>query len=193
MKDIDAFIKVFGDITVLQVLEWVFALSFVAVAYKKFKKYLIDKHEIEKKRDEDLKKTLSTHEEKIKEALDGIHKYPEWRQQSIEIQNELKGNLQLLATALEDCSKRLQQMEDANDRRTRNQLRDRLLQSYRYYTNVERNPAQSWTQMESEAFWELFKDYEDAGGDGYMHTEVMPAMNRLHVVEIGTVLDRGGR
>lgn len=35
----------------------------------------------------------------------------------------------------------------------------------------------------SEAFWELFKDYEDAGGNGYVHTEVLPAMQRIRIVE----------
>ena len=39
--------------------------------------------------------------------------------------------------------------------------------------------------MESEAFWELFREYEDAGGNGYMHTEVLPAMELLTVVEPG--------
>lgn len=33
-------------------------------------------------------------------------------------------------------------------------------------------------------FWELFKDYEDMKGDGYMHTEVQPAMNLLEIIEL---------
>ena len=63
-------------------------------------------------------------------------------------------------------------MENDLKRRERNKLRARLLQSYRFYTNPERNPSQSWTRMEAEAFWELFRDYEDANGNGYIHTEV---------------------
>lgn len=38
--------------------------------------------------------------------------------------------------------------------------------------------------MEAEAFWELFSDYEEAGGNGYMHTVVQPAMNRLTVIDL---------
>ena len=38
--------------------------------------------------------------------------------------------------------------------------------------------------MEAEAFWELFKDYEDVDGDGYVHSEVQPAMNLLEVIEM---------
>jgi chloramphenicol 3-O-phosphotransferase len=64
-------------------------------------------------------------------------------------------------------------------------LRDRLLQNFRYYTNIETNPSQTWTRMEAEAFWEMFKDYEEAGGNGYMHSNVRPEMERLIVVEVG--------
>ena len=76
-------------------------------------------------------------------------------------------------------------MEEQNKRRERNKLRDVLLQNYRYFTNKETNPSQTWTRMESEAFWELFKDYEDAGGNGYIHSTVLPEMERLIVIEVG--------
>ena len=38
--------------------------------------------------------------------------------------------------------------------------------------------------MESESFWELFKDYEEMDGDGYVHTDVQPAMNQLEIIEM---------
>lgn len=186
MKDIEAFIAVFGDITVLQVVEVILAIGFGFAVWKKLKKYLIDKHEAEKKRDADLKAALTSHETRINEALDGVHKYPEWRQQSIQIQKDIEIRMQAMNETLDRCIERLEKMEDSDNRRTRNQLRDRLLQNYRYYTNKERNPSQSWTQMESEAFWELFRDYEDAGGNGYMHSEVLPAMQRLTIVDVGS-------
>lgn len=75
-------------------------------------------------------------------------------------------------------------MEEIQKRQKRNELRDRLLQSYRYYTDRRRNPKQVWNRMEAEAFWELFGDYEAAGGDGYIHTVVQPAMNLLKIVEM---------
>ena len=52
-----------------------------------------------------------------------------------------------------------------------------------YYTTEETNPSKSWTQMEAEAFWGLFSDYEEAGGNGYMHSVVQPAMTELTVRE----------
>ena len=44
-------------------------------------------------------------------------------------------------------------MEEIQKRQKRNELRDRLLQSYRYYTDKRRNPKQVWNRMEAEAFW----------------------------------------
>ena len=38
--------------------------------------------------------------------------------------------------------------------------------------------------MEKNAFDELFKEYENAGGNGYMHTVVKPAMDALDVVDM---------
>lgn len=178
MKNMDAFINVFGDITVLQVLEFFLAVWFCWVVYNNVKKYLIEMHEKEEKRDSELK-----------EALEAARKYPEYRKQSIAVQHELEERMSSLGKILDECMKKLLDMEDADKRRTRNQLRDRLLQSYRYYTNPEKNPSMSWTRMESEAFWELFQDYEEADGDGYMHSVVMPDMQRLTVVEVGTHLE----
>lgn len=181
MKELDAFINVFGDITILHVVEVLLAFGFLYIVYKKISNFIIQQHEIQKVKDEQLK-----------EALDGVHKYPEYRQQSVEIQTELKREIrelregqQELKDAQQKIIEQLLEMEEQKKRKERNKLRDLLLQNYRYYTNKDTNPSQSWSKMESEAFWELFSDYEDAGGNGYMRTEVMPAMQRLIVTEVG--------
>ena len=36
--------------------------------------------------------------------------------------------------------------------------------------------------MEAEAFWKIFKDYEELDGDGYVHSDVQPTMNSLEVI-----------
>ena len=38
--------------------------------------------------------------------------------------------------------------------------------------------------MESSAFWGLFSEYEKAGGNGFMHENVQPAMKVLRVIDI---------
>lgn len=198
MKGLDEFLILFGDITVSQLVVFILAGVFMYFIYKQVKKYFDakikaqnERIQVEKKRDAD-----------IKEALDAVRKYPEYRKQSIQIQqlleNEiqetrqqsikiqalLEEEIQELRTMIQDDKSRLVCIEEQERRRERNKLRDMLLQHYRYYTNKERNPSQSWTQMEAEAFWELFRDYEELGGNGYMHTEVQPAMERLIVIDL---------
>lgn len=174
MKFVDEFILVFGDITLLQVVEIALGVAFLVAIWKKLSNFLVDQHERQRLRDAQLR-----------EALDGVHAYPTYRQQSIDIQRKLEDEIQVLREIQQDTSTRLEKMEETLNRRERNKLRDRLLQSYRFYTNPVSNPSHSWNRMESEAFWELFRDYEDAGGNGYMHTHVQPAMEDLEIVEIG--------
>lgn len=182
----EQFMEVFGNITISTVVVIVLAIIFCYRGYKQFIKYLdnkkeiaIQKHEAEKTKDEQLKK-----------VLEEVNKYPQYREQSRQIQKEfrdeidgLKQTQQILADTQGVIQKTLRDMQDTQNKRDRNKLRDRLLQSYRYYTNPERNPSQSWTNMEAEAFWGMFGDYEEAGGDGFIHTVVQPAMNRLKVTD----------
>lgn len=172
MKGLDEFIALFGDVTILHAVEVVLAIAFAIGIYKKVKDYLIKKHDAEMAKNAELQ-----------EALTAVRKYPEWHQQSLDIQKMFKAEIQELRDIHQETSDRLIKMEADNKRRERNKLRDRLLQNFRYYTNLETNPSQTWTRMESEAFWELFKDYEDADGNGYVHTEVLPAMQKLRVID----------
>ena len=106
-------------------------------------------------------------DEKIQTCLDQISLYPKWREQSIDIQQKFT--------------------EAANQKRERNKLRDRLLQSYRYFTSKEKNPMLAWSEMEAEAFWKIFKDYEELDGNGHVHSEVQPAMRNLEVIPMHEV------
>lgn len=157
MKGIDEFVKLFGDVTMLQIVEISLAFVFMCFVYRQIKKYFGQKIDEENRRIES---------EKARDA-------------------RIEGQISELKGMYTDITDRLTQMEELTNRRERNKIRDRLLHNYRYYTNPESNPTRSWTHMESEAFWELFSEYEEAGGDGYMHTVVMPAMQVLRIVEPG--------
>lgn len=176
MLGFEQFLKLFSNITILNVVEVILAGIFLLAVYKKFKEHMIKIHDAEQKR-----------EEQLQEALGAVRKYPEYRQQSVQIQQQLESQIQALRKSQEQNEARLKRMEELSERRERNKLRELLLQNYRYYTNKETNPSQSWTQMESETFWELFSDYEQAGGNGYMHTDVEPVMRRLLVVPTKTI------
>ena len=141
MTGLNNFINLFGQVTLSTVVELVLAGVFLYLIYKKVRDFLIERYEAEKARDQ-----------RINEALDAVHKYPEYRAQSIKIQQTLENEIQTIRQAMERYQARLDSVEEANKRRECNKLRDRLLQSYRYYTNEETNPSKSWTQMEAEAF-----------------------------------------
>ena len=174
MKYLDEFLAMFGDLTISKIFMFILACVFLYSIYNVIKNYFISKHEAQKQKDEELI-----------EALEAARKYPEYRKQSIKIQKALEEQIKELRSMLQDDHERLVRVEEQERRRECNRLRDTLLQNYRYYTNRETNQSQSWTRMEAEAFWDLFKDYEDLGGDGYMHTEVQPAMERLLIIEVG--------
>lgn len=176
----EEFLSIFGNITILQVVQFILAVVFIVLVYRQVKKYFQKKIAEQNKRaaiDEQRDKQL-------KEALDSVHQYPQYRQQSLEIQEKLQGQIEALNQAQQELNKRMSDMEESADRRERNKLRDLLLQNYRHYINPETNPSHSWTAMEAETFWELFRDYEAAGGNGYIHSEVLPAMQLLTVVDM---------
>ena len=173
LPGIEAFEKVFGNITILSTLQFVLAVVFIVLVYKKISDYLLKSHDEKKERDKELK-----------EALEAVKKYPEYRKQSLDIQKDLDYKIKYLQDAQQDIVSRIDKMEQNFMKTERNRLRENIISSYRYYTDKEKNPMQAWTRMESEAFWEVFSDYEDQNGDGYVHTVVQPAMNLLYIIEM---------
>lgn len=184
MTGLEEFEALFGDVTIATLIEMAVVIAFMVKIYRKVKGY-IDERKADWLKEETAKeakeKAEKERDRKLDAALAAIDKYPEYRAQSIRVQKELEQKIGELKKSQDENTKKLHQMEETQMRESRNRLRDTLLERYRYYTDPSRNPSQSWTSMESEAFWELFGDYERAGGDGYMHTEVQPAMNRLRI------------
>lgn len=168
MVGLDYIVNVFGNIRLTQIIAFVCAIVAIVQLYRIAKNYIVQKYEADKQRDV-----------KLNYVLDEVNKYPQYRAKSREIQDELRGEIRELGQAQKETYAALKELQEDFKIRERNKLRDKLLQSYRYYTKQEH-----WTQMEAEAFWALFKDYEDAGGNDYMHTVVQPAMNLLQIIEI---------
>lgn len=173
MTGLEEFLKMFGNLTVANVIYIVMAIIFLILVYRKFSDYLIKRHEAEQEKDR-----------QIKEALDAAKEYSKYREEDIKSQQKMETDMQELKAAVEEHTKRLEKMENDSRKREINKLRNTLLQNYKYYTDKTKNPLQAWTKMESEAFWDLFGDYEDMGGNGYMHTEVQPKMQLLTIIEM---------
>ena len=179
MKAVDAFLAAFGNTTLADVVVWGLALAFVYTVFKSVRDKLIDMYEEKRRKDE-----------RMEQPWEAVSKYPEYRKQSVQIQEVLEGEIQEIremqrqnTESLKKLQVRMDQNEEQSNRRNRNKLRDLLLQNFRYYTNPKTNPNQTWTHMEAETFWELFRDYEDMGGNGYVHSEVLPKMEQLLVVD----------
>jgi hypothetical protein len=89
---------------------------------------------------------------------------------------------------LDTCTKIQEGLVDINQRldhlekREKNALRAKILTDYRLFTNKEKNPQLAWSEMEHHSFFELIRDYEDLDGNDYVHSEVIPAMNKLEVI-----------
>lgn len=173
LQGFNEFMDIFGHFTIAQVTVVILALIFLWAIYKKIGDYLMKKHDAAQAKDAQLAKALET-----------VSHYPEYRKQSIEIQQHLENKITNLEDAWCQVCERLTKIEELNAKKERNKLRDILIERYKYYTNKDKNPSQKWTRMESEAFWELFRDYEDFGGNDYMHTVVQPEMRRLEVTEM---------
>ena len=172
MDGFKTFLNLCGDITILQVVEVVVVCTFLYGVYKKYKEYLVSKHDADQLRADQLE-----------EAILATRELPKYREKSLEIQNEFRHEIADMKSAYNDLFQRLVDLEEINKKREQNRLRGLLIQQYRYYTDKAKNPKQVWTIMEAEAFWALFKDYEEVDGDGYMHTVVAPAMQLLTVTD----------
>ena len=169
----DEFLGIFGSITIGQVVTFVLACVFLFIVGKKIVIYFNNKTELEKKRDKD-----------IETALAEVSKYPQYRKQSISVQQELQGEINVLKEAIDKNTKKMEEIETGNKTRELNRIRNKLIESYNYYTSERRNPTKSWTEMESQSFWSMFSDYEDLGGDGFVHSTVEPAMRALEVIDM---------
>lgn len=181
MAYLDEFLEIFGDVTFSEFTTFILACVFLYKVYKEIKKYNDAKiAERQQKVEEEKERN-----KKIDDSYNITQKYTAYHQESIQIRDNLEKEIQELRDDFKTIMDRLNEIEEQNKKRECSKIRDMLLQHYRYYTSETQNPSKSWTRMEAEAFWELFREYEEAGGDGYMHTEVQPAMERLLVIEVG--------
>lgn len=144
---------------------------------KEAKKTINDFYDAQMKYREKSQELRDRLEEKTDEA---IVKSVEANTRSKETLEEIK-ELKLLLERIQD-----RQEEIDADRKAQkvNELRQDLINAYHYFTSKDRNPDQSWNEMEAHAFWSMFKDYERYGGNDFAHEVIQPAMNKLKEIPI---------
>ena len=132
---------------------------------------------------------LAAKDARIVSLETAVNALPGYRAQSLQIQQELKSTDKEILTALKEIkggikenqdilNTRLDRLED----REKNAIRAKLLDEFRLFTDEYKNPMKAWSEMEHHAFFKLVKDYEALKGNDYVHSDVLPAMNKLEVI-----------
>ena len=182
MKPIEAFLKLFGNVTVSQIVVWVLAIGFIITIglklYREIENWFKKKHEREEATLK-LKIEKETREkqrdENVQKCLTAIENFGDFVTNSEKIHETLDGQIG-------ELKKRLDEYDRQTKKREMNKIRNTLLQLYRQHTNLEINPNQTWTKLDSDTFWALAEEYEESGGNGVMKNEVFPAMRKLRIV-----------
>lgn len=187
MKPEEALINMFGNLTVLHVVEFLFAMYFIIRVSKDAIAFINRKHDEEQQKSTDLA-----------EALAGVRAMPAYRQQSVEIQGQLNKKItdvhDEMNNKFDEVEKKFSAVmdklcafEESQKQREKSRIRDLLIQSYNLYANEVRNPMLKWSEMEYSNFMALYQDYVDLGGNSFIQTHVKPAMDTLIVVEMSDV------
>lgn len=180
MNGIEEFLKVFGGFTIRGLVELLLALGFLIIIYKKIKKFLDEQYDHQAKEKEKEK----TRVQKLEDITTKIETFSTKQDNILTQQKEIKEKINDIVKKQNIQQEQLDEIRKSINEREKNKLNDKLIQSYNYYTSLEKNPLKAWTSMESSAFWGLFSEYEKAGGNGFMHENVQPAMKVLRVIDI---------
>lgn len=144
-------------------------------------------------------------EDRFKKIESVLEDLPKYRQQSLQIQQELKlGQQQVKAELQAEQSQLVQLCKTMNEalttlatdfkevqaqtnEREKNDLRQKLIREYNLFTDLTKNPEHAWSEMEHKAFMAQVRDYEVLGGNDYIHKTVLPAIYTLEIVPMENV------
>lgn len=155
------FIFLFGIVAIVELL-WRIA-SFIGkpIGYLRRKR---QDHDLLIETAENLKELKKQHTESVN--------------QSIRHDDMLRNDITALKASIKTISIQLIEMQRKRDEAEVANMRDRLIQYYRKFQH-----ADSWSRLEKDAFEGLLKEYEDRGGNGYIHSVVVPVMEELKVID----------
>lgn len=184
MKADEAFINMFGDLTILHVVEFFFAMYFIIRISMDAIKFINKKHDEEQQKSADLA-----------EALAGTRAMPAYRQQSIQIQgqlnqkitdvqNEMNNKFDDVTKKVDAVMDRLDAMDADSKKRARNRIREELMQGHRMFTDPIKNPMKAWSSLEHDSWFALYEDYLDCKGNGDMQYRICPEMNNLDIIHM---------
>ena len=162
MTGAEQFESLFGSVTLSQLIIAAGALVFLWRSFSELKKYL-DKRYASKQEKDEREKERS---EQLREALNAINEYPKYREQSREIQERLNNQIESINNRLDKLDARMEATEGIQKKEKLSELKNEIVNAYRYYTDSVKNPSKSLTRIEYDAFFGLVESYEARGGDG---------------------------
>lgn len=191
----EAAIELLASISLAQFLVIAVVLISIGIIIYKFKdsiKDFLEEYRDKTNRKEQIMEQIANHDVEIKnlkkhhqEDMNSFYeKQLEYRKQSLNKQDAIEIRFYDITQKIDNLTELLNSQYEETKSLKRNELREKLLSNYRYYTSLENNPKQEWNEMEADAFWHLFSDYEKLGGNGFMHNTVKPAMESLKVITI---------
>ena len=174
-------------VTCLASLLVTFIFNKVAGIPKELKK----QREADRKHVANLEDTIEKMEERLAKVEEAVGHYPEYRAQSLQIQNQLEQTdnhilevCDSIKSAVIANGERIDKRLGDLEKREKNALRAKILDEYRLYTDERKNPMKAWSEMEYHSFFKLVEDYESLGGNDYVHKTIIPAMNELDVISM---------
>lgn len=175
----DEFIQLFGEIPLSTAIVFIVAVSFLITAGLKIYRFIVKTHDSLQEKN----RILDSLKKDVKELKDHTASREEWKELKKK-QDNLEEILNQILETQKVLVEKQQTFEEENHSHNVNRLRDRLLQSYRYYTSEVKNPLRAWSEMEKEAFDSLLNDYYAQGGNSFVHTKVDPEMASLEVINL---------
>ena len=141
----EAFIKVFGNLKVTDVLLCIVAVAFLVGVLRSVQKYFKTKAEQDIARDVEYKK-----------ILDQVNQYPTWRQQSIDKQKEFTGAINTLSDRIEETNSKIADLQLSSDRKTAPDSRYKIIRFNDEILKHEKHTREHFDQI-----LEAIDDYEE--------------------------------
>lgn len=123
-----------------------------------------EEHELLIKTSEELTKLKNEHDKSVKESNMNDQK--------------IKDDISDLADTVNGIVDTLADMQKRENDTKLKELKDSLIRYYNKYKNIG-----EWSKLEKDAFWDLFDDYTDRGGNSYIHSDVESVMRGLREVD----------
>lgn len=191
----EEFLKLFGNITILEVVEFIIAVAFLVAGLVKFIKFVNKKHDGEQQRNADIQEALSgarslpkcqlnsekVHQE-LKTEITNVHDNLETK--ILNLEQKVDTKIDGLQNTLDGIVAHLKEIDEDRKKRERNKAREELLQGHRMFCDINKNPMKAWSQLEHDSWMGRYDDYIECGGNGDMKKRIYPDMCDLMVVHM---------